>query len=100
MDRPDWHHHANCHGQTDLFFPVGRDPDIDDLRPICDTCPVRIDCLDHALTHGEQGVWGGTTETERDRHIRRLRGHGITSYQLTGIHIRPDRSTLAHEGTP
>lgn len=35
-------------------------------------CPVRFECLDHALAVREQGVWGGTTEKERDR-IRRSR---------------------------
>ncbi|MFD4740570.1 WhiB family transcriptional regulator [Streptomyces virginiae] len=37
-------------------------------KRICFTCPVRRDCLDYALTNGEQhGIWGGTSERERRR---------------------------------
>lgn len=36
---------------------------LDDASP----CPVRKECLNHALVNGEQGVWGGKTEEERRR---------------------------------
>jgi hypothetical protein len=36
-------------------------------RRICRGCPVRRDCLATALTRHEWGVWGGTTEHERER---------------------------------
>ena len=42
-------------------------------KKICHTCPVEVECLEHALKYFETGVWGGTTETER-REIRRRRG--------------------------
>jgi WhiB family redox-sensing transcriptional regulator len=33
----------------------------------CGFCPVRRSCLAHALSAGEEyGVWGGTTELQRD----------------------------------
>src|SRR5690606_16459965 len=36
-------------------------------------CPVRTECLDHALTYPERhGIWGGLDEDERDR-IRKNR---------------------------
>jgi len=38
----------------------------DDAKAICRTCPVIIDCRNHALaTHEPYGVWGGMTEEER-----------------------------------
>lgn len=38
---------------------------------ICEVCPVREDCLDHALATNERfGVWGGTTEKERRLLLR------------------------------
>lgn len=40
-------------------------------REICRACPVRTECLAHALDHRiEFGVWGGTTERERRALLR------------------------------
>lgn len=37
-----------------------------EARQFCRTCPVRTECLAHALDHQiEFGVWGGMTERER-----------------------------------
>ncbi|MFE3578760.1 WhiB family transcriptional regulator [Streptomyces vinaceus] len=64
----DWQSDGLC-AQTDpvLFFP---DPG-SQARPakqICHGCPVRPECLHHALTNGERyGVWGVTSERERRR---------------------------------
>ncbi|MDJ0419068.1 WhiB family transcriptional regulator [Rhodococcus opacus] len=43
-------------------------------RAICGPCPVRQDCASHALTYQEHGVWGGTTESDRNNERRVLRG--------------------------
>jgi len=33
---------------------------------VCRSCPVRVDCLLHAINEGEEwGVWGGLDERER-----------------------------------
>jgi WhiB family transcriptional regulator, redox-sensing transcriptional regulator len=38
---------------------------------VCRACPVRAECLTHAVHAAELlGVWGGTTERERGRMIR------------------------------
>lgn len=66
-----WQAQAVCaQVDTDLFFPKpGGDP-----RPaqqVCLTCPVRVDCLEHALDlRIEHGVWGGTTAAMRQRLAR------------------------------
>ncbi|GAA2870771.1 hypothetical protein GCM10010472_30130 [Pseudonocardia halophobica] len=40
-------------------------------RQFCATCPVRMECLAHALDERvEFGVWGGTTERERRALLR------------------------------
>lgn len=37
-------------------------------RRVCRACPVREQCLAYALETGQEwGVWGGTTERERQR---------------------------------
>ncbi len=55
------------------FFPsdgVG----VDRARKICATCPVKTECLDHALENRiEHGVWGGCSERERRRILKRQR---------------------------
>ena len=62
----------------ELFFPVGaRGPgagEIDRAKAICAGCRVRRQCLQYALaTHQMHGVWGGTTEDERQLRVRRER---------------------------
>lgn len=38
---------------------------------ICDRCPVRVPCLEYALSiHEEEGIWGGTTPTDRRLMVR------------------------------
>jgi WhiB family redox-sensing transcriptional regulator len=42
-----------------------------EARQFCRTCPVRTECLAHALDQGiEFGVWGGMTERERRALLR------------------------------
>jgi WhiB family redox-sensing transcriptional regulator len=72
----DWRTGASCPGvDPDLFFPPGtagaRWAALEDVRRICNNCPVRQDCLDWAITAGvTDGVWGGLTPLERRAHAR------------------------------
>lgn len=69
-ERPTWFDEAACRGLGQaLFFP-----DQGDLygarqaQEICARCPVRPQCLAHAVGDGEHyGIWGGTTERDRRR---------------------------------
>lgn len=71
---PDWAEQGLCrtHPEPDLWFlDVGRSSA--PAKAICAACPVRDECLEHALRVNEKhGIWGGTTEKER-RRLRRLR---------------------------
>ncbi|MFB7511115.1 WhiB family transcriptional regulator [Streptomyces broussonetiae] len=41
-------------------------------KALCTGCPVRTECLAHALDHRiEHGIWGGMTERERRALLRR-----------------------------
>lgn len=55
------------------FFPsdgVG----VDEARKVCAECPVRVECLEYALTYRiDHGVWGGASERERRRILRARR---------------------------
>ena len=51
------------------------DEDADAAKAVCAECPVQTTCLEHAIGHREHnGVWGGATERERQRIIRRRAG--------------------------
>lgn len=75
-----WMASGNCreHAPT-AFFPsdgVG----VDRARKICASCPVIEPCLEYALDNRiDHGVWGGTSERERRRILKRRRV-SITSY--------------------
>lgn len=46
-----------------------------EAKSVCARCPVRDDCLDHAIATDERwGIWGGMTPTERRAEAAR-RGH-------------------------
>ena len=60
--------------QTDpeAFYPEPREPAAPAIA-VCHRCPVRVECLEYALTHDERfGVWGGRSARERAR-LRRDR---------------------------
>lgn len=75
---PKWYRFAACYGKSgDLFFEEGVRRLVIEAKSYCIKCPVRIDCLEHAIKNEEIGVWGGLTTTERRREARRrirLRG--------------------------
>lgn len=69
-----WRQHAACKGiDPDVFYPH-EDEDAEAAKEVCEVCPVRQACLEHALVARERdGVWGGATERERRRIIRQRR---------------------------
>lgn len=61
---------------SEVFFPERGQPSGPALR-ICQMCPVQRECLEYALQSNVSGVWGNTTERQRQR-MRGRRG-GITA---------------------
>lgn len=78
-ERRDWWRSAACQGMDpELFFPVAaQGPGAGETaraKAVCAGCRVRRQCLQYALaTHQMHGVWGGTTEEERQLQVRRDR---------------------------
>lgn len=69
-----WMAEGNCRNYPpSVFFPsdgVG----VDRARKICAGCPVLGTCLEYALAERiEHGVWGGCSERERRRILKRRR---------------------------
>ena len=72
-----WMLSARCRSlAASEFFPsdgVG----VDRARKICAQCEVQPECLEYALTYRiDHGVWGGASERERRRIMRRRRVEG------------------------
>ena len=61
-----------CQNYPDLFFPeTGGNGSA--AKALCQSCPVKLQCLDYALKAGEDhGVWGGLNAHERGK-IRNAR---------------------------
>lgn len=56
----------------DLWFPKVGAP-ADDAKLVCRGCPVRVECLEYAVSRPElEGVWGGASYRER-RDLRAAR---------------------------
>ena len=81
----DWRLEAACNAVgTEEFFPVGQTGDAlhqtARAKLVCASCPVRVHCLEFAVTtNQEYGVWGGADEDERRAIRRRWRRHGRLS---------------------
>jgi WhiB family redox-sensing transcriptional regulator len=79
MDQ-DWMRHGRCREvPPSTFFPsdgVG----VDVARRLCGTCPVQEPCLEYALAERiDHGVWGGASERERRRILKRRRAEAATT---------------------
>ena len=64
----DWQHLALCaETDPDAFFPEeGGSQRIP--KEICNSCPVRLQCLEHAIRNNEtHGVWGGLSPGDRQK---------------------------------
>ena len=94
---PGWQAQGAClevHG--DVFYPepgpAGAGIEASALE-VCNGCRVRSSCRATALLRGELGVWGGTTEADRDRlHGALLAGSSVDAVLLETIHPRCEES--------
>lgn len=80
LDGERWQAFAACQGEAgSVFYPpikaerkavrLAREKQ---AKSVCQTCTVRAECLDTALTHNERyGIWGGLTDVERRRLAER-----------------------------
>lgn len=75
-----WKELAKCTPtDTHLFF--SSDPkEQKKAKTICQTCPVKAQCLNHAIVTNQHGIWGTTTDTQR-KWIHRKHKEGPTQYR-------------------
>jgi WhiB family redox-sensing transcriptional regulator len=71
LDERPWSTFAACQNAKDVnFFPQNRAEEKVAVA-ICSICPVREECLDHALSTKERfGMWGGVPERQRRKLAR------------------------------
>lgn len=69
--KTDWSQQAACRTtDPDELFVDGAAQNR--AKAVCSGCPVRTECLGHALDRRiEHGIWGGMTERERRALLRR-----------------------------
>jgi WhiB family redox-sensing transcriptional regulator len=100
LNRQAWQDQAACRDtdNPDLFFAEhpGANKSTYEAKKICRECPVRIDCLEYAITNNERyGIWGGVSPGAMKVHRRlnpRLRHAQICSagHDLTEVGTRSD----------
>jgi len=68
-DQQGWRAFARCSKLTPetkdklFFYSTGGSPS--KAKKFCNLCPVKGPCRDFAILYQEEGVWGGTTDDER-----------------------------------
>ncbi|WP_235026838.1 WhiB family transcriptional regulator [Dietzia lutea] len=79
-DRWAWADQGKCIGRADLFYnsddesKVRRRRKEKQAKRLCETCPVKSRCQQHAMENRElYGVWGGLSENDRHRLAGRSR---------------------------
>lgn len=84
----DFRHLAACRPGSgvdpELFYPSAASgpvyqAQVAKAKAVCAGCPVRAECLDHALAQVPVGIAGGMTEDERRNHARRPRSDAPAS---------------------
>lgn len=73
-----WQDEAVCRTtDPEIFFP-DKGESTREGKKVCARCPVKAECLEHALANEERfGVWGGLSERERRRIRYTRRGKDI-----------------------
>lgn len=70
----EWMARGNCADRSPAVFFPSDGVGVEAARQICATCPVKDPCLEHALENRiDHGVWGGCSERERRRILKRRR---------------------------
>jgi len=73
-DEYAWMFEARCRGINPAEFFPSDGTGVETAQRVCAACSVRSECLEYALVNRiEHGVWGGASERERRRILRRRR---------------------------
>jgi WhiB family redox-sensing transcriptional regulator len=80
----EWMARGNCAEEDPARFFPSDGVGVEIARRICATCPVKDECLEHALANRiDHGVWGGASERERRRILKRRRSAAPSTQETT-----------------
>lgn len=96
-----WREHALCAttGDRRIWFDDlpsdAEGPRLSDLASaICEACPVRIECLDNAMAHEDEGIRSGLNEKQRNVIYRhRVKYRAYFNYDMRAIPADPEVET-------
>ena len=72
---PSWRERAACKGMDPAIWYPTMGGSNKRAKEVCDACPVKSECGEAALARREDfGIWGGMSERERRRILRRRNG--------------------------
>lgn len=76
----EWMAQGRCASLPPATFFPSDGSGVEVARRICADCPVREPCLEYALAQRiDHGVWGGCSERERRRILKRRRAGVATT---------------------
>lgn len=76
-DPDGWADQAICKTVDPEIFDADDGLQHNEAKRICTACPVRAECLAHAMDNNEVGIWGGTSTYDRQllrRGVNPIRG--------------------------
>jgi WhiB family redox-sensing transcriptional regulator len=77
----EWMGEGRCRDMDPAVFFPSDGIGVQTAQRVCEECSVKFMCLEYALDNRvDHGVWGGTSERERRRILRRRR---ISSLQAS-----------------
>lgn len=79
MDDATWMVRGLCRDIAPAIFFPSDGVGVEVACRICEACPVQALCLEYALANRiDHGVWGGCSERERRRILKRRRSSEVT----------------------
>lgn len=79
-----WRLKASCrNADTSVFFGSPKSENIAKAKKLCSVCPVSHNCLQSALQFQYYGVWGNTTEDERNYITKEIYKNDVSNVTLS-----------------
>lgn len=80
----EWRSQANCkNAEPDVFFPPQVTVDsVHKAFTYCKPCPVQLECLHLAVVYNYEGIWGHSTQGQRNHIINTVFDNTISNFTM------------------